>query len=138
MDSELCSMWKDINDKCFGGELLPLADIDWGETSGKNGFRAHGFFSPKSRCIAIDQIFRFSADAIRSGDKTEEANAMIAYGLMMHEMVHQALHQRNVAQPNGHGDAFLEEAQRIAALTGESSPTAENVRSWPLNFPVEN
>ena len=32
-------------------------------------------------------------DAIRAGDKAEAAKVEVAYRLMLHEMVHQALHQ---------------------------------------------
>ncbi len=51
---------------------------------------------------------------------------------MIHEMVHQALHQKNSPNPGGHGASFLAEAQRIAQQLGEKPPTAEDAHQWPL------
>jgi hypothetical protein len=93
MDRRLQEMWEDINPRYFDGELEPLADIDWGETSGPGGFGAHGVYF-KSRCIAIDEKYKFDEEAIRAGNEEEKAKLEVAYGLLMHEMVHQVLYQR--------------------------------------------
>jgi hypothetical protein len=90
----LRGMWEDIKQRYFGGELEPLAAIDWDEISGDNGIGAHGVFFNKSRCIVIDEKFRFVEEAIRAGDEEENRKVECAYRLLMHEMVHQALHQR--------------------------------------------
>jgi len=125
-------MWEEINETYFSGELQPLAAIGWEETSGEDGIGAHGMFVAASRCIIIDQKYRFDADAIREGDENERAKCEIAYRLMMHEMVHQAVHQRE-GKKGGHGAPFLAEAERISRLMGEEPPTAENVLRWPLH-----
>jgi hypothetical protein len=133
MDKHLQSMWVEINQSFFAGELKPLRDIDWGETSGPNGIGAHGRFF-KSRCIVIDEKFRFDEAAIKAGDKKEEGNAECAYRLLVHEMVHQLLDERN--SPQGHGASFLAEVQRISKQMGEEPPTAENATRWPFHFKI--
>ena len=125
-------MWRTINDAHFGGQLTPLATIDWAHTSGPEGIGAHGRYYPKSKCIVIDEKFKFAKDAIHSVNKAELSNAEIAYRLLMHEMVHQALHQNKASKPGGHGTAFLKEAQRIAGQLGEKLPTEGDVDKWPL------
>jgi hypothetical protein len=135
MDKDLLGMWTDINTNYFAGELQPLAAIDWGETSGSEGIGAHGVFFPKSNCIVIDKKFRFDEEAFRAGDKEEAEKVECAYRLLMHEMVHQALHQTKAPQPGRHGASFLAEAERISKQTGLEPPTAENVHPWPFPAP---
>jgi hypothetical protein len=136
MDKDLHGMWTDINRNFFAGELQPLAAIDWGEISGPASMEAYGRFIPKAKCIIIDEQFRFDKEAIRTGEKEEaekEKNKVeCAYRLLMHEMVHQALHQKEAAQPGQHGASFLAEADRISKLAGMECPTAENVDRWPF------
>jgi hypothetical protein len=99
MDSQLQKMWEGINQRHFDDELKPLAAVDWDEISGENGIGAHGLFFPKSRCIVIDENFRFDEEAIRAGDEKEKYKAECAYLLLIHEMVHQVLYQRKAPQP---------------------------------------
>lgn len=132
MDKHLQTMWHEINKAHFDGQLQPLATIDWGKTSGPEGIGAHGKFFQKSKCIVIDEKFNFDEDALHAGDKAEAAKAEVAYRLMMHEMVHQALHQKKAPDPGGHGASFLAEAQRIAQQLGEKPPAAEDLHQWPL------
>jgi hypothetical protein len=130
MDHRLESMWTTINETLFEGKLLPLVSVDWGETSGADGIGAHGKFFPKSRCIVIDEKFKFDEDKIREGNKKEEVKAEVAYRLLIHEMIHQSLHQNDAQLPGQHGEAFLAEAQRIAPLLGIEIPTGK-VERWP-------
>lgn len=132
MDKDLLSMWTEINQEYFAGELQPLAAINWEVTSGPEGIDAYGIFVAKSNCIIIDEKFRFDEAAIQAGDKKEEAKAEYAYRLLMHEMVHQALHQKNAPRPGGHGVSFLAEAERISKQMGIEAPTAANVHQWPF------
>jgi hypothetical protein len=132
MDSQLQKMWEGINQRYFDDELKPLAAVDWDEISGENGIGAHGLFFPKSRCIVIDENFRFDEEAIRAGDEKEKYKAECAYLLLIHEMVHQVLYQRKAPQPGGHGASFLAEAERISKQMGQELPTAENVKRWPV------
>jgi hypothetical protein len=126
-------MWEDINRSQFGGELKPLAALDWGELSGENGIGAHGVFFPRSRCIVIDQKFKFDDEAIREGNEEEKRKAEQAYCLLMHEMVHQALYQKRADKPGGHGATFLAEAERISKQMGQELPTSDNVKRWPFH-----
>jgi hypothetical protein len=135
MDKHLHSMWTDINTRYFGGDLQPLAAIDWGEISGPKGIGAHGVFYPKSNCIVIDEKFRFDEAAIKASDKEEEEKLECAYRLLMHEMVHQALHQKKAPDPGKHDESFLAEAKRISTQAGFEPPTAENVHQWPFPAP---
>jgi hypothetical protein len=50
-----------------------LATIDWAPISGPEGIGAHGRYFHRSKCIVIDEKFKFSKDAIRSGDEAEGA-----------------------------------------------------------------
>lgn len=134
MDEDLLSMWSEINKECFSGELQRLAAIDWGEISGSEGIGAHGVFFPVSNCIVIDMKFRFDKEAIRAGDKKERIKLECAYRLLMHEMVHQSLHQKNAARPGRHDKSFLAEAERISKQIGLEAPTAENVHLWPFRL----
>jgi SprT-like family protein len=132
MDKHLQTMWEEINRDHFGEELKPLADIEWDELSGENGIGAHGRFFPKGNCIAIDEKFRFDEKAMKAGDQQELKKIKVAYCLVMHEMVHQLLHQRNDPKSGGHGESFLAEATRISKQMGVEPPTTENVHHWPL------
>lgn len=133
MDHHLECMWKTINDTLFGGKLLPLTTIDWGDTSGAGGIGAHGKFFPESRCIVIDEKVKFDEAKIREKDRVELAKAEVAYRLLIHEIIHQSLHQNGALLPGQHGEAFLAEAQRIAPLLGIEIPT-DKVDRWPLDF----
>jgi len=136
MDDDLRRMWQEINEDHFAGDLKPLTSIDWAAISGEEGIGALGRFYPKSRCIAIDETFRFNREAIRAEDKIEEIKLEVAYRLLMHEMIHQALHEKKAPNPGGHGASFLEEARRIAQQLGEKTPAEEDARHWPLNAPT--
>jgi hypothetical protein len=100
----LHSMWEDINNRYFGGELKPLA-IGWGGISGPEGIGAHGKFIAASRCIIIDEKFRFDEVAIQNGSEEEERKCEQTYRLLIHEMIHQAVHQRTGAK-GGHGPTW--------------------------------
>ncbi|MHC2531853.1 hypothetical protein [Bradyrhizobium diazoefficiens] len=134
MNERLESMWREINREFFGDELKPLAEIAFAETSGSGGIGAHGKFFDKSRCIAIDEKFKFDEEAIRGGSAEETNKVELAYRVLMHEMVHQALFERGAEKPGGHGEMFLAEAQRISKQMGEEPPTPENVVRWPLHL----
>lgn len=132
MDDQLERMWTTLNEELFGGKLAPLVAIDWGETSGANGISAHGKFIPRAKCIIIDEKFKFDEQKIRENDKKEEAKLEVAYCLLIHEMIHQSLHENGAQRPGQHGEAFLSEAQRIAARLGIAAPT-DDVSRWPVN-----
>jgi hypothetical protein len=132
--NHLQGAWAEINDRHFSGELEPLAAVDWGEISGNQGIGAHGVFFPQSRCIVIDEKFRFVDKLVRAGNEAETCKVEWAYRLLMHEMVHQALFQRNAPKPGKHAEAFLAEAIRISKQLGEEPPIAANVHRWPLHL----
>ena len=132
MDEDLLNMWNEINKDHFDGALKPLSAISWETLSGPGGIGAHGRFFPQSRVIVIDELFKFDKELMRANDAAELGKFSAAYGVLLHEMVHQALYQRNAPRPGGHGEAFLAEAQRIATRADARLPTAEDVHHWPL------
>ncbi|SOC89928.1 hypothetical protein SAMN05421890_4917 [Ensifer adhaerens] len=137
MPDILRSMWDDINAACFAGELTPPADISWQETGGENGIGAHGVYLPKPNAIAIDERFRPDIAAVKAKDPKEIGKLEIVYRLVIHEMIHQALHQRNAPTPGGHGASFCSEAERVAKLLAASgievvTPTLDNAKYWPF------
>lgn len=142
MDKLLESMWDELNNRHFEGQLEKLTAIGWGELSGPKGIGAHGKFIPRSKCIIIDEMFKFDPEAMKRKDPQEWGKFDIAQRLLLHEMVHQSLHQKKKPNPGGHGASFLEEAQRIAQSLGEKPPTADNVDRWPgtslFDIPVDD
>jgi hypothetical protein len=137
MTDILRSMWADINTRYFGGELTPPSDISWQEISGPNGIGAHGVYFDKVNAIAIDQKFRPDLAAVKAKDATEGEKLEIVYRLVLHEMIHQSLHEKHAPSPGGHGASFCSEAERVSKLLAENGievvkPTLENVRQWPL------
>jgi hypothetical protein len=52
--------------------------------------------------------------------------------LLLHEMIHQANQEDSGAFAPGHGDVFIEEANRVAALLGLPPCTEEDADTWPL------
>jgi hypothetical protein len=99
-----------------------------GPVSGDDAIDAFGAYFPRSKGIVIDERFRPDKDAIRAGDKIEEAKLEVAYRLMIHEMIHQALYQQNAPKPGGHGSSFVDEARRIADQLEIKPPTDDDDR----------
>lgn len=137
MDKHLHGMWLDINEHYFDNQLIPLADIDYGELSGPDGIGAHGIYIGNGNCIIIDQLFKFDEEAVRKDVELEKNKLEIVYRLVLHEMLHQAVHQNAGRIIGGHGQEFLEEARRVAKLLAQPEPTEENVARWPLNFLID-
>jgi hypothetical protein len=132
MDEHLKSMWEDINKMFFDGKLKELLAIDWGAISGEGTMEAFGRYFQKSKCMIIADRFQFDAARVGAGDEKEGAKAEVAYRLMIHEMIHQALHQRRAPSPGKHRDAFIAEATRIAQCRKEQAPINEaEAARWP-------
>jgi hypothetical protein len=133
MDEHLRSMWKNINQRFFAGVLEELAAIDWGSISGPESMGAFGCYIPESKCIIIADRFKFDAAKIQAGDETENAKCEVAFRLMMHEMIHQALYQKKAPSPGQHRDAFIAEATRIAEHLKVPPPKDEAAAArWPV------
>jgi hypothetical protein len=136
MNADLLAMWGHINAKHFAGALTPVADIEWLPLSGEEGIEAFGIYFPRSNAIALDERFKPDAAAIRAGDETEEAKLEVAYRLLIHEMVHQAQHQRKLPRAGGHGPSFIEIATPIAEQLGIAPPTEAVAGRWPELGPL--
>jgi len=130
-------MWVEINKRYFDDQFTALAEIDYLILSGSDGIGAHGMYSGNGKCIIIDTLFKFDGEAVRSGNLEEQFKFDLVYGLMMHEMLHQSVHEKAGRIIGGHGPAFLEEAKRVASLLEEPAPTPENVARWPLQPMVD-
>lgn len=131
MPELLNSMWIDINERFFNNDLKPLSLIDWDELRGEEGIGAHGFYEKNGRGIFIDDEFKFDAELVRAGDKKETAKMDGAYLVLMHEMIHQAIHERGDPNFGKHHQSFLDEAVRIAAIMEVDPPTLAEVTQWP-------
>ena len=131
MNERLNSMWAEINKRFFNDELKPLALIDWDEIGGDEGLNAHGFYEKRGRGIYIDDEFEFDEDRVISGDAKEHAKVEASYLILLHEMIHQALHERGDPNFGQHQQPFLDEAVRIAAIMKVEPPTLDAVNQWP-------
>jgi hypothetical protein len=132
MDTDLEKIWTDFNDACFSCSLKAVLDIDWHELSGEHGIGAHGKYLPRINAIAIDQLVKFDANAVRAGDASAKRKYEIASGLVLHEMVHQSLYEKNAPHPGQHGQSFIAEAWRISELLGLTAPNEQSASRWPL------
>ena len=130
----LMDMWVSNNERFFGGKLKPPLEITWQELSGENGMGCHGVYFDKSNCIAIDEKFKFDPAMVELvEDEARKAN--IADCLVLHEMIHQAMHQNGEPKFGKHGEAFIREASRVALIAGGTAPTSrEEAERWPLLF----
>ncbi len=136
-DDLLLSMWTEINTLHFGGTLKPLAEIAWLPLSDEeDGIRAFGVYFALSNAIAIDERFKPDEAKAQAGDPTEDAKLEVAYRLLIHEMVHQAAHQRQLPRPGGHGASFIEVATPVAASLETEPPTAATAARWPDLMPL--
>ena len=132
MDPELSALWSNFNMQAFGGQLHPLSGIDYHVTSGADGIGAHGVYFHRSNAIAIDEKFRYDRAKVVARDQIETAKCDVVMMLLVHEMVHQALHQRQALKPGKHDDAFMAEAARISPLIGVDAPTSKTeAAGWP-------
>lgn len=132
MDPELSALWSNFNTQAFGGELRPLSGIGYDVTSGEDGIGAHGVYFHKSNAIVIDEKFRYDRAKVLAGDLVEMAKCEVVMMLLVHEMVHQALHQRQALRPGKHDDAFMEEAARISPLIEVEGPSSKaEAEGWP-------
>jgi hypothetical protein len=136
MPERLNSMWEDINTRYFAGELEPLSCIFWDKLTADEGIGAHGFYEWRGRGIVIDDEFKFDDALVAAGDEKENAKMEAAYRLVLHEMIHQALHERGDPRFGKHEKPFLDEAIRIAEIMGMPPPALADVRQWPWIAPL--
>jgi hypothetical protein len=132
-DEYLERTWQALNKDCFEGKLDELWALGWGELSGPNGIGAHGFYRPQSKCIVIDSRFKPDWEKALENNAAELVKADLAVRLLAHEMLHQALHQRNASRAGQHGEAFIDEATRISGIMNWHAPADEKeAAQWPL------
>lgn len=124
-------MWIELNDRFFDGSLKEIIDVDWHALAGDENHNAYGIYMDKVRCIAIDEQFEFDPAGVEAGIETEIAKKEISYRLVLHEMIHQALHQKGVERFGGHGAEFVEQASSIAPKLGIAAPTKKDAHRWP-------
>lgn len=136
-DELLFSMWNHINVAHFGGILKPPAEIAWLPLSDDTeGIEAFGVYFAKSDAIAIDERFKPDLAKFEGGDQTEAAKVEIAYRLVVHEMIHQAAHRRQLPYPGGHGESFISVATSVALTLGIEPPTETSAGRWPELQPL--
>lgn len=131
MDGALLAMWRELNYRLFDGSLKEIVDIDWHALAGDDNLNAYGLFMHKVRCIAIDEQFRFDTAGVEAGVASEIAKKEISYLLVVHEMIHQALHEKGVERFGRHGAEFVEMATSITPKLGITAPTEMDAHRWP-------
>lgn len=136
-DELLLSMWTQINAAHFGGTLNPLAEIAWLPLSDEeDGIEAFGIYFATSNAIAIDVRFKLDEIQVGADDPRETAKLEVTYRLVLHEMTHQAAHQRQLQNPGGHGDSFISVATPVALSLGTAAPNAATASRWPDLLPL--
>lgn len=135
MSEALISLWKDLNKDFFQSNLKPVAEISWQEISGDEGIGAFGLYRHKSRIIIIDNKFQFD-ERLFETDEQERLKCECTFRILLHEMVHQSLHEQNSSNPGGHGEPFILEASRVAAILRSmghtvEEPSLKNSKTWP-------
>jgi hypothetical protein len=132
MDNDLKCIWDGINDEFFDCRLNAPSDIDWHLLSGADNLEAFGMYLPWPKSIAIDEQFRFDRGRCDAGDEAEMVKVKIVFCLVLHEMIHQSLHQKGEARFGKHGAEFVAEATPISARLGIAPPTELNAHRWPI------
>lgn len=133
MDEDLKRIWDSFNDEFFDSQLNAPNDIDWHSLSGTENLEAFGMYMPRIKSIAIDEQFRFDNVRCDAGDEAELAKAEAACRLVLHEMIHQSLHQRGESRFGKHGAEFVAEATPISLKLGIAPPTERDAHRWPVS-----
>lgn len=136
MDRELLKIWHNINDDYFDGRLCTITDIDWHPLSGNNNLNAFGIYLHRVKSIAIDERFKFDKAKCESQDEAELAKVEIVFRLVLHEMIHQWLHQKGIKRFGAHGDDFIAEATMLSEKLDIDPPAEHNAYCWPNLLPI--
>ncbi len=144
----LLDIWKDINDECFSSQLRELSFIGWLDLSGEPDLEEpFGAYLGRQNSIAISKRFycletrsvaleiklaneRLTKDERNTCLEKIETILEICYRLVAHEATHQAVQQFE-GTAGSHGDAFVQQARRIAEAKGIAPPTVANAHCWP-------
>lgn len=136
-DDLLLSIWTQINSEHFNGMLNPLAEIAWLPLSDEEeGIEAFGIYFSESNAIAIDERFKPDEIKIAANDPRESAKLEVTYCLVLHEMVHQAAHQRRLPNTAGHGNSFISVATPVALSFHVDPPNTATASRWPDILPL--
>lgn len=131
MDSRLFLMWRELNHNLFENELEPVTDISYFPLTREEGIDAFGVYFQGHNAIVLDERFRPDPALHRAGDPVEEAKGEVVTRLLIHEMIHQAQHQRGLERAGGHGVSFIAVAGPIAEKLGVATPTEATAGRWP-------
>jgi len=136
----LMDQWRKLNDDHFGGRLQEPPEVDWVE-----GISAFGQFGRVFGAIGINAQFRDVEESVRAAKvskrmPTDEECARLVFvlGILLHEMVHQALHSDG-SRSGAHADEFVAMANSIDQVAELKWPvcTADNAARWPFPEQVE-
>ena len=143
----LNEIWEQINQNIFKKKLDHLSAIGWHHNAENDDHGHFGIYSHTTNAMSFSSRFytleeklqeckNIGADLkLNRDDKVEKLSAYapyldIAYGLVAHEMAHQAVCQFS-APSYEHGTEFIKWANVIARESDLPAATEENAAFWP-------
>lgn len=147
LDPKLLQLWRDINARGFQGSLAPPQGLGWLTQAEREalGGDLWGVATPMG-LIGIDDRLRPSSlpaeyfnDPSKEAEVDREAAKLTAATMVLiHEMVHQALHQADVR--HDHDAAFVSRALAVHGCLSEIRcyplPNESNAAFWPCPVDV--
>lgn len=143
----LKDVWEQINQNAFNSELTPLSAIGWHDNAENDDHGHFGIYSHITNAMSFSSRFHIleeklqacknigSDSTLSSESKVKELSTYapyldIAYGLIAHEMAHQAVCQ--FSEPSyDHSSEFIKWANVIAKESDLPTATEENAAFWP-------
>ena len=143
----LNEIWEQINQNVFKNELKPLSAMGWHNNAENDDHGHFGIYSHTTNAMSFSNRFHILEEELQAcknigldpvlsrDDKVEQLSAYapfldIAYGLVAHEMAHQAACQFSVPFYE-HGSEFIKWANLIARESDLPAATEENAAFWP-------
>jgi len=140
-------IWKQLNQSVFKNELNSLSAIGWHSNDENDDHGHFGIYSHTSNAMSFSRRFYVLEEKLQKCEyigllsglsdavKVEKLSAYmpyldIAYGLIAHEMAHQAVCQFS-APSYDHGAEFQKWANVIASECDLPQATNENAVFWP-------
>ena len=148
----LKEIWKQLNENIFDNKLNTLSAIGWHSMGEGDNHGDFGQYSHTANAMSLSRRFYIleeknreldsycSDSSINNADKKAKIEQMsiyldIAYGLVAHEMAHQAVCQFS-APTYDHGPEFQKWANTFYDKAEFPLATSENASFWPPSIHV--
>lgn len=135
------AIWRQYNETCFDGALEAPTVIGWqdfadGRDEGRPPFsRMLAFYNADIHAIIIVSGFARCEALLADAGSGPLADQLLGFleGLVLHEMLHQAVHARLGHARHGHGETMLEIVRQVHAKQpdGVPAPTPDTIEDWP-------